>query len=94
MRLIAILGALALATPATAQGVCMPRDVAQRGLAGEFGELRQSGGITHNGKAVFEMYGNAETGTWTMLVTTPDGVSCFVASGSGYVGAIIPGDPA
>ena len=48
-------------------------------LGSEFGErlvLSKQGGL--------HLWGSAEMGTWTMLLTRPDQTSCVVASGTGY----------
>lgn len=51
-------------------------------LAERYGETRRSWGIAQN--AVVEVYASAESGTWTIAVTTPDGQMCMVAAGQGY----------
>lgn len=48
-----------------------------------YGESRQSTGLTPNGH-VIETYAHPETGTWTILLTLPNGTSCMVASGKAY----------
>jgi hypothetical protein len=35
----------------------------------------------HEDQAVIEVYSSEETGTWTILVTRPDGTSCLLAAG-------------
>ncbi len=47
---------------------------------------------------VVEVFASPETGTWTIIVTLPDGQTCLVASGEGYESITEPlpakGDPA
>lgn len=76
---------VAVTTPATAQAAlnCGPRDLVVQRLADGYGETRQSIGIGSN-NAVVEVYASAETGSWTILVTTPAGVTCLVASGQAF----------
>ena len=51
----------------------------------------QSGQIA----AVMETWVNGESGTWTVLLTTPAGVSCIAAVGRTFEAvAVIDGDPA
>jgi hypothetical protein len=33
---------------------------------------------------VIEIFANAESGTWTITVSLPDGATCLVASGSNF----------
>ncbi|WP_323776730.1 hypothetical protein [Leisingera sp.] len=81
----AALAALALAAaPATAQSRnCAPRDVVIKRLAEKYGESRQSIGVGQKGM-VMETFASGETGSWTITVTTPNGMTCLVASGQSY----------
>lgn len=78
MRLAAFILALWAATPALAQS-CLPREAALRTLAEQFGESRVGMGMT-NGGMVVEVFAS-ETGSWTILVTRPDGATCPVIAG-------------
>lgn len=53
-----------------------------RHLAERYGETRRGVGIMSG--AVTEVFASAETGTWTIIVTRPDGVSCAVAAGEAW----------
>ncbi len=57
-------------------------DVLNR-LAGTYGETRKGVGIARQG-AVMELFASDETGSWTITVTLPDGMTCLVASGQAY----------
>ncbi len=48
-------------------------------LNGKYAEKTSAMGLANNG-AVVEIL-NSENGTWTILVTTPNGVSCLLATG-------------
>ena len=53
-------------------------------LADGFGEARHMQGITRDG-VLMEVFGNAQTGTWTVTVTTAQGVMCIVSEGEAFV---------
>ena len=92
-RLPAVSAALALAgslatlaaAPADAQGArhCGDRDRIVARLAESFGESRQSIGLGAN-NSVMEVFASTETGTWTITVTMPNGVTCLIATGQAF----------
>lgn len=76
---------IATTTQASAQSQrnCGPRDAVVQRLAEGYGETRQSVGIGSN-NAMVEVFASADTGSWTILVTMPSGVTCLVASGEAF----------
>ncbi len=76
---------------------CAQRAVVVERLQDRFGETRQSIGLGRN-NAVVEIFASAATGTWTILVTMPNGMSCLVASGESWEEmaetTILPGNDA
>lgn len=84
-----ILGLAALApTSGTGQaqtsgGKCAERAKVLEHLGTRYGETRQSIGIASN-NSVIEVFASAETGTWTITVTLPTGMTCLVASGEAF----------
>ncbi|MEO0938178.1 MAG: hypothetical protein AAFY38_08485 [Pseudomonadota bacterium] len=62
---------------------CGPREVVVDRLADGYGETRQSMGLGAN-NSVVEVFASPETGTWTITVTMPNGVTCLVASGQAF----------
>ena len=72
-------------TDAAAQNArnCAPREAVVDRLAEGYGETRQSMGLGAN-NAVVEVFASDETGTWTITVTTPNGLTCLVASGQSF----------
>ena len=68
--------------PASEQNqlVCGPRDSAVAELVGEFDERVIGRGLTQNGQAMIELF-RSEAGSWTVIVTDANGVSCVVANG-------------
>lgn len=81
LPILALLGALT-AGPAQAQAQCGARDSVVALLAERYGETVRSVGLARD--AVMEVYASAETGTWTIAITTPDGTMCLVAAGQGF----------
>lgn len=69
--------------PASAQQNCAPRAQVSERLAERYGETRQSIGLGAN-NAVVEVWASTETGTWTITVTMPNGITCLVASGQAF----------
>ncbi len=70
--------------PAAAQTQnCGSRDTVIERLADRYGESRQSIGMAPQGRVV-EVFASLETGTWTITVTMPNGMTCLVASGQSY----------
>jgi hypothetical protein len=96
MRVIAlILLALAgscVAYPASARPCFARADVAA-GLLAEYDEVPRMRALTRRGRLV-EMF-VAPSGSWTLMMTQPDGMSCVMASGHGVEPIEVPeGDPA
>lgn len=74
------------ATPIFAQSNnCGPREQVLQALTEQYGESRQSIGISRRGWMV-ETWANAETGTWTILLTDTTGKTCVADSGEGFEG--------
>jgi hypothetical protein len=79
----AVAAGLIAATPAAeaeTRQACAKRDQVIRKLEEKFGETLRSIGL-HQSDGVVEVYSSEETGSWTILMTRPDGMSCLLASG-------------
>jgi hypothetical protein len=79
-------GAMLLATQhafAQTNRNCAPRERVVQRLSTTYGESRQSIGLGSN-NAVVEVFASIESGTWTITVTMPSGITCLVASGQGF----------
>lgn len=80
---------MTIATQGHAQGQtagtrnCAPREAVVERLAEGYGETRQSIGLGAN-NAVVEVFASDETGTWSITVTAPGGLTCLVASGQSF----------
>ncbi|SEL52572.1 hypothetical protein SAMN05443999_1064 [Roseovarius azorensis] len=76
-----VFGAAALAPPAHAQGItCLPRESLVERLENRYKEHLIGGGL-QNPQQLLEVWASGETGSFTVFVTRPDGVSCIVATG-------------
>jgi len=82
LALAAALTAIPAPGPAAPQA-CAERDRIVARLAERFGETRQAVGLGAN-NAVVEVFAASETGTWTITVTLPGGLTCLVASGQAF----------
>jgi hypothetical protein len=89
LKILALSASLALiahsAAAQTAQGrpQCNDRKQVLDLLAQKYKEAPVASGVTNNGGLV-EVLTDAKGGTWTIIVTTPQGVSCLVAAGEGW----------
>ena len=90
IRVLAIMAALA--GPASAG--CAPHRDAIAELRDNYAETAAFIGMTGDGQ-LLQLYSNRHTGTWTVLIVSPKGAACGVASGNhGYVlPAPAPGEP-
>ena len=94
LAVLTLSAALALPGTVLAQGQnCATRDKVVERLANKYGESRQSIGMAPKGRVV-EIYASLETGTWTITVTTPNGITCLVASGQSFENLDEPIEPA
>lgn len=78
--------AACIALPATGEaqsGNCAPRDRVIAQLSERFGEARQSIGMAA-GDRVVEMFASPDTGTWTITMTMPSGLTCIIGAGEAW----------
>lgn len=74
----------ASALPAGAQSRnCAERERVVERLSDTYGESRQSIGLAANNQ-VMEVFANLESGSWTVTVTLPSGITCLIASGMAF----------
>lgn len=88
IRLRFAFAALALLTvfaawPLLAQGNCGGYADAAAALSSRWGEAPVGGGLDAQGNLV-QVWANLDTGTWSVLVLTPGGPACLVASGDNW----------
>ena len=72
----------ALISPAMAQIVCSKRDTFLKRLGDGHSESPVAMGLASNGN-ILEVLASTE-GTWTIIITKPNGMSCAVASGEAW----------
>ncbi len=80
-----------VAHPAQApQTRCYPRTDVLEGLARKYGEVQIAGGIASNGWLI-EVLAAPDGSTFTIIATSPRGVSCQVSSGEDWRALDVPG---
>jgi hypothetical protein len=72
-----------VAAPPTQQVPCVPRDDILARLAAKYDEAPVAAGVASGGGLV-EVLTTGDGATWTIIVTTPRGLSCMVAAGEGW----------
>ena len=85
-KILALGVGLALASTtnaAAAQPQCDQRDSVLQILEQKYKEAPVALGVTHNGGLV-EVLSTGNGTTWSIIVTTPQGMSCLVAAGEGW----------
>lgn len=82
-----VLALISTSIPAAAQQgsgpICGLRDTIVNTLTGRFGETARSIGMGPGNRLV-EVFASEETGTWSITVTSADGMTCLIASGQSY----------
>lgn len=70
---------------AAGPGFCAERDQIAERLASAYSEQLLGAGMQSE-TSMFEVWASPE-GTWTILLTRPDGVACVMATGTNWVAA-------
>lgn len=83
MAAIAMLTSTSTQTAADEPESCRPRSEALSHLAKSYGELPKGVGLTDAGNLIEVLSAN-DGSTWSIIVTTPDGMSCLVAAGEAW----------
>ncbi|UWR03405.1 hypothetical protein K3740_01465 [Ruegeria conchae] len=83
LKLTIGLGIMVLAAQQVSAQNCAPREDVIKRLAKTYGETRRGIGIARQG-AVMEVFASDRTGSWTIVVTLPEGVTCLIASGQSF----------
>ena len=80
----ALIGAVLFAsTPAQAQAVCDDRAKIVKWLDDNYQEQPRGRGVSPRG-LLMELFVSSK-GTWTLMRSQPNGISCMVASGDGWL---------
>ncbi len=82
---IAVAGFGLMAIPAHAAS-CADRDTVVKRLESQYDEMLSAGGLQtiRNKQTLVEVWSSQETGTFTVMLTTPDGLACVVATGTDW----------
>lgn len=65
------------------RNMCAEREIVLQKLSNKFGETRRSMGLAAN-NGIVEMHASETSGTWTITVTHPNGMTCLVAAGTSF----------
>lgn len=82
----ALVVALLTAAPSASLGqvaACDERDSVLEHLASKYGESRIAWGVANGGQLV-EVLSSGEDGTWSVIITGRDGISCLIAAGQDW----------
>ena len=80
-----LFGMAATAPPAYASNCALRTDVVDR-LQSKYSESLTAGGLqgTNNVQTMVEVWASEKTGTFTVILTNPQGISCVVATGTDF----------
>ncbi|MCP5367113.1 MAG: hypothetical protein H6907_20030 [Hyphomicrobiales bacterium] len=70
------------AAPAQAQA-CAKREDIVKTLASQYGEARTARGVSQTANSLVELF-TGPSGTWSLVVTGPTGISCLVSAGENW----------
>lgn len=89
----ASIGALAYGGAAEAAS-CASRDTVVERLKSEYSEAPTAGGlqIVKDKHTLVEVWSSEETGSFTVMLTRPDGLTCIVATGTDWHQVDAPSD--
>ena len=83
LRAVALfLVAMLFSAPAWAETVCSQRATFIKQLSGKYSKSPVSMGLSSNG-SIIKVLASA-TGSWTMIITSPNGLSCVLAHGEAW----------
>ncbi len=84
VMLAAAVTAALVAPPVGAQG-CMKRERLVADLQAYHAEALLGRGLEQSGGFLFEVFMSKDGESWTLLQTSPNGMSCIVAAGSAWL---------
>jgi hypothetical protein len=79
---VVLMAGMPLSSGAEPAPACAPREQVVARLATVYGETHRRA-VRETDDRLIELFASAETGSWTIAVTTRDGTACLVASGRG-----------
>lgn len=82
--ILALTLAASAASPALAETKnCADRAKITQRLEAGYGEKFAGGGL-RNSESIYEVWMSDDSGTWTILMTRPDGTACVMAAGTNW----------
>ncbi len=78
-----VVSLLLLAGTAQAHQPCLPHEEAIARLQRDHSETAMGFGLGNRGQSVMELF-TSESGSWTVLITRTNGLSCITASGENW----------
>ncbi len=73
----------AFAAPALAQSQCNEHGTVLGQFKTSYEEVPIAAGLTQDGR-LLEVLSSGDTGTWTILLSKPDGVTCVIMAGEAW----------
>ena len=91
-----LFGMAATAPPALAMAACAARDTVVERLESIYSEALTAGGLqsSRTTTTMVEVWTSPDSGTFTVIVTNPQGVSCVVAAGTDWFQSVPKTQPA
>jgi len=80
----ALLFGMACTGPPVWALTCAPREALVARLTSEYAETLTARGL-QNGAALIEVWSSEERGSFTILLTRPDGISCVMSAGTHWM---------
>ncbi len=77
------LGMILMFNAAAAQNYCSPRNEVIENLAKKYREAPIAFGVTRTG-GLIEVLTTKDGGTWTIILSMPNGTSCLISAGEGW----------
>jgi len=68
---------------AQTRNMCADRTAVIEKLTKKFGETRRSMGLAAN-SGIVELHASDDTGSWTITVTHPNGITCLITAGGSF----------
>lgn len=90
MKYLTTAALIAFGAPVFAQSNCASTKDVQEIMGGIYGEEKYASALSGRGYLV-EVWANNETGTWTIIATSPEGISCVMDQGEGFAREELPG---
>jgi hypothetical protein len=84
--LLLVAGALATSAAAAQTRCAVHADIVAE-LGKRYAETRSAWGLTNQGR-LLELYRTEDGATWTLLLTHPNGTSCLIGAGEGWMDVI------